>query len=66
MLLDDRRQQAVIDSLEKASSPRVVIYTQWPPLYREQTPLARYLRERFTECEVDGTAQIWKRPSSAE
>lgn len=66
VLLDDRRQQAIVNALQRANEPRLVIYTNWPPVNRENAPLARYLRKTFTRCEVDGETQIWGRENVAE
>jgi hypothetical protein len=59
VLLSERDQQSVIDALERAKHPLLVVDHRQAPVIHRNAPLFRYIERRFTTPEVTGPMEVW-------
>jgi hypothetical protein len=60
--LSPDEQRAVIDKLERAERPCLIVDRLQAPVIYRQAPLYRYLSGRFTHCAVTGPIEVWTPP----
>lgn len=59
VLLSTDEQQQVIERLESAARPHLVIDRRQAPVQYRDAPLHRYLQSRFTRRVVEGDLEVW-------